>query len=422
MNSYLAVAIGVYSRATICHVTSSDPVDGSTTTRVFPMQVIQSAFLWLPLTQRWMWTQTRYLPADVASTVVASRTPSERGLASDGIDVCVPRIGPWEPVRKSRRLTRSLRARLLERTAARTGAHLVHSHFGDQGWEDLRPVRRIGCAHVVTFYGSDVGWLPRSAPRWMERYRELFDGVDRVLCEGPFMASTIAALGCPTEKLRVQHLGVELDRIPFEPRRWSRAEPLRVLMAASFVEKKGLPCGVRALARIARSTPLEITLIGDSNGTPEADAEKAAILSALAEEGLSPRARLLGYQSNEALHREAAAHHLFLQPSVTARNGDCEGGAPVSLIEMAASGLPLVATTHCDIPEVVLDGRTGWLAPERDVEALVAATRRWIDHPDSWSEILVAGRRHVEIEYDAERQGERLAAIYRNAVAERLPA
>ena len=72
--------------------------------------------------------------------------------------------------------------------------------------------------------------------------------------------------------------------------------------------------------------------------------------------------------------RRPTKHDVFLAPSVTASNGDTEGGAPVAIIEMAASGMPIVSTRHCDIPSVVLDGVTGLLAAERDSEGLAVET------------------------------------------------
>jgi colanic acid/amylovoran biosynthesis glycosyltransferase len=116
---------------------------------------------------------------------------------------------------------------------------------------------------------------------------------------------------------------------------------------------------------------------------------------------------------------EARRHHVFLSPSVTASDGDTEGGAPVSLIEMSASGMMVVSTVHGDIPGVIQHGRTGWLAPERDVEALVEHLMWIVAHPGEWRAMQTAGRAHMEAEFDARRQGERLAAIYRELSAAR---
>ena len=76
--------------------------------------------------------------------------------------------------------------------------------------------------------------------------------------------------------------------------------------------------------------------------------------------------------------------------------GDTEGGAPVGVIEASATGMPVVASFHADIPEVVRHGESGWLAPERDVEALAAHLVGLIEHPESWPAMGERGRRHIE--------------------------
>ena len=80
-----------------------------------------------------------------------------------------------------------------------------------------------------------------------------------------------------------------------------------------------------------------------------------------------------GYKPHDYFLEMLYQADLFLSPSITASNGDTEGGAPVAIIEAGASGLPVISTRHADIPEVVLDGHTGLLSPERNVHGLVAA-------------------------------------------------
>jgi colanic acid/amylovoran biosynthesis glycosyltransferase len=74
----------------------------------------------------------------------------------------------------------------------------------------------------------------------------------------------------------------------------------------------------------------------------------------------------------------------------------------------------IVSTTHCDIPGVVIHGRTGLLAPEHDIDALAAHLRWLVAHPSQWGAMRAAARAHIEAEFDARRQGERLGAIYRD--------
>jgi colanic acid/amylovoran biosynthesis glycosyltransferase len=385
-----------------------------------PLVVVQSVQRWLPQTETWLYTQIVSLPPDIECHVACTRTEHVDQFPYPRIHALMD-LPRWRHVwdRAMRRLRLRNHLRFLHDVARRTHARVLHSHFGFVGWRDLGVSRGLGLAHVVTFYGVDVLFYPTMDPRWRGRYREMFAGVDRVLCEGPHMGESIVALGCPKEKMRVHHLGIDLSLIPFRPRRWTRGEPLRVLMAGSFREKKGFPYALEALARLRKRVSLDVTVIGDEHGEPRTIREKQKIMEAIERGELSGCTRLLGYQPYRVVVEEALRHHVFISPSVTASDGDTEGGAPVSLIEMSASGMMIVSTTHCDIPGVILHGQTGWLAPERDVDALVAHLEWIIEHPERWADMQRAGRAHVEAEFDARRQGERLAAIYHELTASR---
>ncbi|MHB8168801.1 MAG: glycosyltransferase [Thermoleophilia bacterium] len=378
--------------------------------------VIHYYYSWLPQTQTWMYTQLVFTPAElVDSHVVCDNTEN---LDQFGVPNIHSLSGAGRPRYLWDKGLRRLGVRhyigFLAEQARRLDAAVIHSHFGNVGWENLGAARRSGTRHVVTFYGRDVNMLPVSEPVWRRRYRELFGAADYILCEGSHMAAAIVALGCPAEKVRVHHLGVRIDQIRYAPRTWTPGTPLKVLIAAAFREKKGIPYAIEALARLRKRIELEVTIIGDATAEAACREEKRRILSAIERGGLHGSVYLLGYQPYSVFFDEAYRHHIFLSPSVTAADGDTEGGAPVSLIEMAATGMPIVSTEHCDIPEVVIQGETGLLAKERDVEGLVGHLAKLVDDPGSWQPMLAAGRRHVEQEYDVRVQGQRLAEIYRS--------
>lgn len=380
--------------------------------------VAHSFDVWLPATMTWAYNQVRFTPR-VEAVVLAERFDH-------------PARFPWEPLVGP---AGGLEGRLIE-TAARRGQRLyprafgralrrrrpavLHSHFGYRGWKDLPLARRHGMRHVVTFYGHDVTMYPRRWPVWRQRYEELFATADLFLCEGPFMASTLVAAGCPQDKVRVQRLGVEMTRFASEPRRLGDDGVLRVLIAGAFREKKGIPLALEALGRLgAGGQAVEVTLIGDAGADPREQAEKRRILEALRRAGLKDRVRPLGFVSYDRLLEEAYRHHVFLSPSVTAADGDSEGGAPLAIIEMAATGMPVVSTTHCDIPEVVVDGETGLLAAEGDVGGLVERLQRLAEHPELLSQMGAAGRGHVEERFDVRRCAAQLREVYGGLAGER---
>lgn len=381
--------------------------------------VLHSFPVWLPQTQTWMYNQVRYLPPDIEAHIVCERTENLDQFGLPNIHCRADRPVWWRYWHKGLRKLRMRRpSDFAVGVARQQRASILHSHFGNIGWMDMEIARLAGLRHVVSFYGVDVNFLPRHEPVWRRRYGDLFEHVDTVLCEGEHMAGNIVALGCPEQKVKVQRLGIALEDIPFAPCEWRPGTPLRVLIAASFREKKGIPDALAALGRLKAKTPFEATLIGDAGDDPRSWDEKREILAALDRHGLADAVRILGYQPHSRLLEEARQHHIFLSPSLTARDGDTEGGAPVSLIEMAASGMMIVSTTHCDIPEIIKHGQTGLLAEERDVDGLVANMIWLLDNPGRWNDMQHAARRHVENKFDAYIQGEKLAAIYRELMAQ----
>jgi colanic acid/amylovoran biosynthesis glycosyltransferase len=84
----------------------------------------------------------------------------------------------------------------------------------------------------------------------------------------------------------------------------------------------------------------------------------------------------------------------------------------VVLLDMAAAGLPIVATRHCDIPSSVLDGRTGLLSDERDVASLTESLYRLASDPGLCARFAAEGRAHVERSFDVRILGRRLGETY----------
>jgi colanic acid/amylovoran biosynthesis glycosyltransferase len=94
--------------------------------------------------------------------------------------------------------------------------------------------------------------------------------------------------------------------------------------------------------------------------------------------------------------------------------GDQEGQGLV-LQEAQACGLPVVATEHGAFPEGLVDGKSGFLVPERDTEALAARLQRLISNAAAWPAIGNAGRAFVQDRYDIRKLNHRLLSLYADA-------
>jgi len=120
---------------------------------------------------------------------------------------------------------------------------------------------------------------------------------------------------------------------------------------------------------------------------------------------------LLGWKTKDEVRELYDDSHLFVLSSVTAANGDKEGQGLV-LQEAQAMGLPVLATLHNGFPDSVLDGKSAFLVPERDVDTLAEKLDFLVEHPAMWSEMSEAGRTFVEANFDVDKLNDRLVDIY----------
>ena len=373
--------------------------------------VVYSVSSWLPVTMTWIYTQIKYL-RDFSPLILADTL--------DGIDRLpnypVHAIPNWverRSLQKLRQVGIRVTPKIYHDALKEFHPTVLHSHFGNQGWYDLPMAQQYALRQVVTYYGYDLSHLPAAHPIWKKRYKQLFEQASLFLLEGEFMAHTLAELGCPSEKIKVQHLGIDLEDIQFKPRVLQESENIRVLIAGRFVEKKGIPDAIRAIGILREQYPdIEVTVIGDSNGSSQGEREKARIHETIRAYKLESVIKLLGFQPVRVLMEQAYQHHIFLSPSVVSSNGDTEGGVPVSIIEMLASGMAVVSTYHCDIPGVIQHGISGLLAEEHQPEELAHHMKWLIENPHAWPGMFDAGRKHVEQKFNARVQGQRLMAIY----------
>ncbi|WP_103027261.1 glycosyltransferase [Salinibacter altiplanensis] len=366
--------------------------------------------------ENWIHAQVKHLRAH-APFVLTGRTKNHDQL--DWTPPCYKTFGRVLPIRALDRVGKGV---LGYRPSKRWHIHrhnasLIHAHFGPKGYEALPLVAATGLPLITTFYGYDLSKLPRTNPAWRNRYRMLFERGTRFLVEGGHMADCLVDLGCPREKVEVQHLGIEIDKFPFEPERRSEVEPLRVLAAGRFVEKKGFPDAIQAFAQFLETGGEGyLTIVGGRRSKTKNRKAREVLREIVRRHGIEEYTELRGFLAHEEIIKEYCRHDVFLSPSVEASDGDNEGGAPVTLIEASATGSPVISTWHCDIPEVVRHEKTGLLAEEGDTEKLASHLLEVYQNPD-WAEALgEAARDHIEAEYNAKTQGERLDTIYKSIV------
>ncbi len=289
---------------------------------------------------------------------------------------------------------------------------VLHSHFGYVAAEDFGLQKALGIPWLVGFYGADVYQLGLH-PQWQETYMRLFERLSFALALGPVMADRLQKMGCPAEKVKVHPLGVDVDSLPFQPRVLKPGDPLKLLFAGTFREKKGIQYVLEGTASAhRRGVNLHLNLVAGEMGKSGEEETRDAAFALIRRLGIEHVVTYFPLLPFRELLRLGLNCHLFLAPSVTAANGDCEG-TPFVLQQMMATGMPAVATVHSDIPFIFGDLKY-LLVPERDSNAIADRLQSYAEHPEQLVSDGIAMRNRICFTFDVRHCASRLAKIYRS--------
>ena len=263
---------------------------------------------------------------------------------------------------------------------ARHQPDLVLAEFGFHAVRVMEAPKAMAVPLVVHFRGSDLSASSKFGVL-RGRYRRLIGLADGLICKSQPMAKTLQALGAPAERILISASGANAQL--FQGSHPEAAPPI-CLAVGRFVAKKGPLHTIRAFAAQPQG---QLWMVGEGPLLVEA--------KALAEQlDLGERICFLGVRSQADVAALMRQVRLFVQHSLIAADGDSEGN-PVAVMEAQLSGLPVVATRHAGIPEVVLDGQTGVLVEEGDESGMAVAIERLLRDPVLCGHLGEAGRIRV---------------------------
>jgi colanic acid/amylovoran biosynthesis glycosyltransferase len=296
------------------------------------------------------------------------------------------------------------------RKLKRTNASLIHAHFAQDAATAIPLAKAFGIPLVATFHGFDVTVHDRYAEKtWIQqqyfvRRERLKHSAKLFVAVSDFIKQKAIAQGFPEERIVVHYIGVDAQRFQALPN--IERHPV-VLFVGRLVEKKGCKYLLQAMQRVQAQMPeMEVVVIGEGPLRNQ--------LEVYAKQHLK-RYQFLGVQPPDRVQFWMQRAKLFCVPSVTAKTGDAEGFGMV-FAEAQATGLPVVSFASGGIPEAVAHEKTGFLAPERDVDALAAYLLSLLENPILWNTFSQQGRERVQRQFNLESQTRLLEDIYQNRV------
>ncbi|MDT8303601.1 MAG: glycosyltransferase [Sedimentisphaerales bacterium] len=203
---------------------------------------------------------------------------------------------------------------------------------------------------------------------------------------------------------RVVHCGIDAEK--FSPVS-HQPESGRIVCVCRLSAKKGLDVAIRACAKL-RDNNVKFIFEIAGDGPQRRDLEE--LIERL---HLSDKVKLLGAKPNDQLGGLFSRASVFLMPCVKTSDGDMDG-IPVAMMEAMACEVPVVSTTISGIPELVEDGVTGRLAPEKDVDALAQILQELLEDMDKIEQFGKAGRQRVLTDFCISENAAKLRELIKN--------
>lgn len=283
----------------------------------------------------------------------------------------------------------------------RDGVDHIHAHFGTNSAEVVMLARALGGPNYsFTVHGADEWDQPRQL-----KLQEKLRHASFAVAISSFTRAQLARWARPEDrdKIHVVHCG--LDAAAFAQPLTPVPDNRRVVCVGRLCVEKGQDTLVMAVAELARKGfHIDLELVGDGPLRPRLE-------SIVKTHGLERAVTFAGWASSAQVFDKVRASRLMALPSTSE-------GLPVVLMEAFALGRPALTTYIAGIPELIRDGREGFLIPSGDVPALVVALERALTTPsDELTRMAQSGHHRVRERHNVDTEAGKLLELFRRAYA-----
>jgi colanic acid/amylovoran biosynthesis glycosyltransferase len=294
---------------------------------------------------------------------------------------------------------------VLAREARLRGITHLHAHFATASTTVCRLAARFArMPYTMTTHAKDIF---HESVRPEDLRKKLRDAAATVTISDYNVEYLHDSYGPAAEGVRRIYNGLELERFPYEEPRGRVPE---IVAVGRLVEKKGFADLIEACSLLRdRGVEVRCRIMGLGEQEPK-------LRAAVERLGLGNRVELPGPRPQGELIEVVGSAAVFAAPCVVGSDGNRDG-LPTVLLEAMALGTPCVSTDVTGIPEVLRDGETGLMVPQRDPAALADAIERLLADPELRVGLAGRARRLVEAEFDVHRNAALLRETFEAARA-----
>ncbi|WP_439490598.1 glycosyltransferase family 4 protein [Algoriphagus sp.] len=280
---------------------------------------------------------------------------------------------------------------------------VFHAHFGEMGVfaAKMKKAGMLGNAKVVvSFHGHDI--FPYKRVSYKKEYGIFKDFADALLVNSFYSESLLREI-IPFPQVRIIPVGLSLDYFKLENLLTTK---VRLVFLGRLVYLKGGLLMVEIFHRLSQNNSgLELVMIGDGD-------EREKIESKIKDYDLTDSVFLKGALSQDQVINELMLSSIYVYPGLFDpffKAGDTQG---LVVQEAQAMELPVVCSDIGGIKYGMVDGETGFLVYEGDVDGFVDKIQLLIDQPELRLKMGKAGRDFVKKHFDSKVIGDQLMAVY----------
>jgi glycosyltransferase involved in cell wall biosynthesis len=319
----------------------------------------------------------------------------QRKLQEKGIPVFLAKSSAWYDLHLPRAMAQLVRQEKV---------HLIHSHLADQNFYSCLVGRLTGTKTVVTYH-CPPSWPEADRLRCTIKLWFVRHSADAVVVVSDYLKQSLRGLKFPPDRIVRIHNGVEISRFSPSPTGRLRTElkcqngTKLIGMVANLREGKGYEYFIQAARKVSNAMPqTRFVAIG------EMDARIAAPLQDLIRQlSLQDRFSFLGFRQD--VPDILSDLDLFVLSSVSE-------GFSLATVEAMAAGKPVIATRSGGPQEIVKDGRTGYLTPPADPDALAEKICELLANPERAAALAETARAEAASTFTLERMIREYERLY----------
>ena len=217
-------------------------------------------------------------------------------------------------------------------------------------------------------------------------YRYVFKDADIILLSSQLYSDIKAFV--PPSRISICPNGIVDTILNFKPQTVVKEKPVKIMFLSNLCESKGVFVLLEACSVLQKKgIDFECDFIG-----AEGDLDAIKFSEKVKQHKLASNVKYLGKKFDKDKQDVFESTDIFIHPTLS----DC---FPLVLLEAMQYSLPVVSTFEGGISDIVEDGTTGYLVPQKNVEALAEKLEVLIKNPDQRQQMGLAGRQKYEKEF-----------------------